>query len=998
MNMASKENSIAPGAIVQGFKVVRITPVPGVRGTAVELEHLECGARVMHLQTEDTENLFSISFPTPPLDNAGTPHIIEHSVLAGSQRFPVKEPFFEMLKSSMATFINAMTGPDCTYYPVSSNVQQDLFNLAEVYFDAVFHPLLSEVTFRREGHHLAPADPAAPRGALTVNGIVYNEMKGVFSSPESKLFYTWVRHLLPETPYALNYAGQPDAIPDLTFEQFKHFYGTHYHPSNAYIYCYGNIPTGAYLDFLAPRLAGYTRQAHTPPPSRQSRWAKPVRVEDSFPVAADEATAGKTLIALTWLAGEALDPRQAVLRHVLSYLLFGNEAAPVKKAIIDSQLGQDILDCGDMELGREALFCMGLKGSEPERASAFETLVLDTLRDIADKGLKPEMVEAAFQQTAYHYLEIPSLFPLHTMNRALAAWIHGADPLTFMDMSVHLEACRQRYAMDPALFSRLIREQLLDNPHRLTTILRPDTGGQARDEEAFARRMSAARADLSDQQMDELAAFAARIEEEAGQPNAPEKIALLPQLRVRDLPPRPRHIPTTVLKSETSDPRVQVPTLRHDVFSNGVNYLQFAIDLAALPPDLWPYLPYYADAITKLGAAGLDYGAMAERIAASTGGISCSPAFMYHASEAGRPVLSMRFACKALDIQIERAMGVLSDLLFSVDPRDKARLRDILIQARAGFRSDVLENGHSYAQSHVERTLNPVSSLDDLCHGLPQVALTAALCEGYEQEADKLMRQIERIRDFLLDPSRLTLSFTGSDKAFETVTRSLRAWPFPSLPHSPSPVTSPPSPIPPSPPPRDGLAVPITVAHCAQALAAPSLHDPRAAALLIGSHMVRFDYFLSEIRLKGNAYGAGFSYNPLGGLILLSSFRDPHIARTLDIFMRTPDYVRSTRWTQEDIDRAIIGTAKGDEKPLRPGEVTGEALSRHLQGITPDRREAFYQARLAVTPAAAKEALMETLERGLQDSPVCVVSSREKLEEAARADGGKSLMINEVVM
>ena len=1003
------DSSIKSGAVIHGFTVKKVTPIAALRGTAIELEHPASGARILHLHANDTENLFSISFPTPPLDDTGTPHILEHSVLAGSQRFPVREPFFEMLKSSMATFINAMTGPDCTYYPVSSNVRKDLFNLAEVYFDAVFHPLLTEDTFQREGHHLAPADPTNPTGPLTVNGIVYNEMKGVFSNPESKLFYTWIKHLLPDTPYALNYAGQPDSIPTLTFERFKHYYETHYHPSNAYFYFYGDIPTADYLEFLAPRLAGIQRRPPEPIPLRQSHWLTPARYQDTYPAAQDDSLSDATFLAMTWLTGDALNPELAVLRHVLTYVLFGNEAAPLKKALIDSKLGQDILECGDMELGPESLFTLGLKGCEVTRVEAFETLVLSSLKSIASQGLKPEWIEAAFQQTSYHYLEIPPLFPMHTMNRALGAWIHGADPLTFMDMGRHLETCRKRYASDPGLFSRLILEQLVNNPHRLTTVLSPDKQCQAKTDAAFAERMNAERSRRSESELRQIAEHASAIEEAAGTPNSPEKTALLPQLKVRDLPSKPRNIPTTLTHIRIAGPsplnapgsmvhsQTGIPLLRNDVFSNGVNYLQFSFNLAGLPEELWPFLPYYCDAISKLGAAGLTYEAMAGRVAASTGGISCSPSFQHHATIHGLPVLNLRFACKALDSQMALAMGVLHDLVFSVDPRDRNRLRDVLTQTRAGNRSDLMENGHSYAQLHAGQSLNAICTLDEQCRGIPQVALAARLSEHFDQESELLMERIERIRSFILAPSRLAISFTGSDQAFDTVAKAFANWSYPgtSIADIPSDISNLKSQISKS---YTGLAVPIQVAHCAQAMLAPKLINPRSAALLIGTHMVRFDYFLSEIRLKGNAYGASLSYNPLAGTLLMSSFRDPHVNRTLEVFSKTPDYVRTTNWSQADIDRSIIGTAKGDEKPLRPGEGTGEALARHLQGVTPELREAFYQARLAVTPDAARIALLETLEAGLATSPVCVLSSHEKLEESNKTLGDKVLSISDVVM
>lgn len=997
-----------------GFIIRKTTPVPTLRGTAIELEHVESGARILHLLTEDTENLFSITFPTPPPDDTGVPHILEHSVLAGSARFPVREPFFEMLKSSMATFINAMTGPDCTYYPVSSNVEQDLFNLAEVYFDAVFHPLLTEGTFMREGHHLAPANPAEPAGGLTVSGIVYNEMKGVFSSPESKLFYTWLPKLLPDTPYARNYAGQPEAIPDLTYAQFKQFYTSHYHPSNAFFYFYGNIPTATYLEFLAPRLKGFTRRPSGPIAPRQPRWQTPQRFTDCYPVAHDEPLEDKTFLSLAWLTGDALDPEQTVLWHVLTTVLFGNEAAPLKKALVDSKLGQDILDCGDMELGHETLFSVGIKGCNPGKTEAFEALVLDTLRTLAREGLPRELVEAAFQQTAYHYLEIMPLFPLHTMNHVLSAWVHGADPLCFLDMSRHLDNCRKRFEADPQIFPRLILRHLVDNSHRLTTLLTPEREWQARTDAAFAARMEAERQRRSAAERLEIARKAAAIEADAGTPNSPEKIALLPRLKVRDLPPKPRHIPTTLERLQTADRKPpssalgtphsppgapSVPVLRNDLFTNGVNYLRFSLDLDGLPEDLWSFLPHYGEAITKLGAAGMNYETMARRVSASTGGFACSPSFQSHASIPGKPVLTMRFACKALDAQIDKAMAVIHDLIFAVDPRDPARLRDVLLQTRAGYRSDIMENGHSYAQCHAGRHLTPNGLLEEQCRGIPQAALAARLCDQFDVEAEFLMSRIDRIRSFMLSPDRLAISFTGSDHAYGAVTSAFGQW-LPTMKGAPLPPASQAS-RPAShaaPAPREGLAMPVQVAHCAQGMLAPKLDDPRSAALVIASHLIRFEYFLPEIRLKGNAYGAALTYNPLAGTLFMTSFRDPHITRTLDIFARTPEFVKSTTWTQADIDRAIIGTAKGDEKPLRPGEATGEALARHLQGVTPALREAFYAARLAVTPSLARAALQETLASGLKAAPICVLGSREKLLEANTTLAGTSLAISDITL
>ena len=335
--MAELQQDLTVGAVIDGFLVTAITPLPEQRATAYQCEHQRTGARFLHLATDDEDNVFSISFPTPPADDTGVPHILEHSVLAGSRNYPVREPFFEMAKSSMATFINAMTGFDMTYYPVSSNVKADLFNLAEVYFDAVFHPLLTVQTFRREGHHFAPAkDDAA--GTLVRNGIVFNEMKAAYSLPDVRLLRHALRSLCPDTCYRFDSGGDPLAIPMLTHEGLCAFHHSYYHPGNAFIFCYGDIPTREYLAFLAARLEGVDDTQTTPVIVRQPAWDSPRTLVDSYPVGAEEDTAAKTFLMLAWHIGDATDPAGTVLMTVLNAVLLGNQGAPLRKAIIDAGL------------------------------------------------------------------------------------------------------------------------------------------------------------------------------------------------------------------------------------------------------------------------------------------------------------------------------------------------------------------------------------------------------------------------------------------------------------------------------------------------------------------------------------------------------------------------------------------------------------------------------------------------------------------------------------
>ena len=989
------EIDLHPGEHLHGFEVKAVTPIEELRAVTIELAHQHSGARLLHIYTNDTENLFSINFPTPPADDTGVPHILEHAVLAGSHKFPVKEPFFEMIKMSMATFINAMTSSDFTCYPVSSNVKKDLFNLAEVYFDAVFHPLLTENTFKREGHHLAPADPADPTGDLKITGIVYNEMKGAFSDPEACLYRSVMRRLLPDTLYANESGGDPDAIPDLTYAELKGFHETYYHPSNGYFVLYGDIPTSDYLTFLADRLDNIPKNAAStglrplrPEVTHQPKWDAPRTATDTYPVGADEPLTEKTYLMLSWLIGNATDPEEVVLGRIMSLILLGNEAAPLRKAIIDSKLGADIVFSGASSIGPEATFYIALKGSEADRVEAFSQLVIDTLTQIVDSEIDSEKVEAAFQQATYHYQEVASMFPLRMLYRVIEGWIYEKDSDTFLKMGQTLDAVRRRWQESPSIFNEFIREKLIENPHRLASVLSPDRDMQGKIDTELAERMKETRAQLTNEQVRQIAADAAELERLNGVPNSPEALAGLPQLQVSDLPEKPRHIPTTVENVGGQE------LLRNDVFANGVNYLVLNFDLQGLPQHLWTYLPRYADAVSKLGAAGMNYEEMAQRTSAVTGGIGCSPWFSTHAHEADRALRGISFHLKALDSKIEAALDVLHDLLFAVNPRDTERLRDVLIQAVAEYRTEMIHDGSSTAIHHASRGLSSNAHLAELIYGLPQLRNSETLLNGFDELNTDLMGHIEGIRDFLLTRGRVTASFTGSDTAFETTRTKLGVWldamrdePVNSQAIAFQQFET---------PPREGLAGPIQIAHCAHVMPAPHYSHPDSTLLTIGAHLIRLDYILSEIRFKGNAYGARFTYSPYDAVLCQSSFRDPHVARTINVFEQTVDYVNQMEWTQTDIDRAIIATAKDGEKPIRPSQAASGALSQHLVGQTREMREERYAQLRRATPTEVKRALLQLLEENRDKAAVCAVSSREKLE-AANAELAQPLVIEDIL-
>ena len=980
--------TLIPGETLDGFVVKAVTPVGQQRLVAYELEHSRSGARVMHLHCDDAENLFSISFPTPPADDTGVPHILEHSVLSGSKLFPVRDPFFEMIKMSMATFINAMTGFDRTYYPVASNVKQDLFNLAQVYFDAVFHPLLTEETFKREAHHLAPADPDDPTGDLTVNGIVYNEMKAYFSRPEGRAARLITRGLFPDTTYGNESGGDPVFIPDLTYDGLTAFHRSWYHPSNSFFILYGDTPTEDYLEFLEDRLAPYERSDVRPAIERQPRWAEPRSMADTYAIGADESPEEKTFLVMNWLAGDATDPDFRIMLHILSTILMGDDAAPLKKAVIDSKLGHDILFAGDSSVGLELTFAVGIRGSEPGRADAFRDLVMSTLARIADAPIAAELVESAFTRAAYHCRKVGEMRPLQMMQHILEPWSYGCDPLTMLYENDTLDACRKLWEGDRDIFNRMIRERLIDNPHRLDLAMQPDKEWQGRTDAAFGERMKAVRGELTDEDANRIASEAEELQKKAGTPNPPEALATLPQLTLGDLPRKPVHIPTSA---------EELPGggcfLHNDVFANGINYLALDFDLRGLPEELWRWLPRYTETIDQLGAAGLNFEEMARRKSACTGGIGCSPNIGVHAADPAATAWGLRFSIKALDEQVEQALAVLADLIFEPDPHDEDRFSDVLVQRLAGLRTGLVNEGPATARRYASRGLTPEGHLNEIVSGLPQLELVGSLSRDSGALGGEMMDRIGQIAEFVRNRARAAVSFTGTDAAAETVKRTLGGW----LGRMPAQI------IEDAPTgframddiPRDGLAAPMQVAHCTQVIPAPHPSHPDAPLLLLAMQLLRVDYMISELRFKGNAYGASCTYS--GGAITLSTYADPHIARTLDVFAALPDYVRRADWSEAEVRRAIVSTAKGAVRPIRPESATHVALTRHRTGETGAFRDERYARLLSATADDLRRALLDVFDANMAKAPVAVVSSREKIEKANSEMPGRPLAVRDIL-
>lgn len=970
-----KQEDIIPSYKYNGFEVVATTEVKSMNATAIEIIHQRSGARIFHIACPDRENCFCVSVPTPPPDDTGMPHILEHMSLAGSEKFPCKEPFFEMIKRSVATFINALTGNDITYYPVCSTVKADLFNLANVYFDAVFHPLLSDATFRREAFHLAPADPANPLGDLRYDGIVYSEMKGVFSSPEGVLERDSIRKLLPDTCHGKESGGNPESIPDLTLEKLQKFHSTNYHPSNAFIVLYGDIPTKEWLDFLTPRLSDFTKIEPQPIPARQPKWTEPKFLKSEYPLPEDEETTERTYLMLNWLIGDTTDISFTARISVLSYLLTGNDGAPLKKAITDSHVGANVIFAGSSPNGLECTYHLAVDGSEADRIDDFRKVVFTTLEELSQKPFDKEDIDAAFQQAIYSCNEIGSNHAFNVAINTATAWTAGLPPTALLDRYPYFEKTRQELEADPMLLSRLIKELFLDNTHRLDIVLSPSHDIEAKQTAELQERLKKIRQSLTDDEVRKIAQEAAELEQMNATPNSEEDIKCLPQLLVTDVSPTPAIIP--VIREKTSAGGLFIAT--DNLPTNDIVYLTLSFDIHDLPEQYWSYISRYTDAVSDFGTKEFDYAKTAKRRASCTGSLSANAVLRTTVDSSATFLPTIEFNLRTTTSSLNKALEVLHEAIFELNPEDKARMADVIIQDRTILRSDFVQDARSTTRLHAARNLNIASYRKNQLEGLPELALLEHLAAIAPEEAYKeSVENIVSIRDFILAPARVSVALTAPEGLRKPIKETIEKW-LSEMKGSYIAGNEKTLFSPDMTPKNEGLAAALQVSFSALLAPAPHSSDLSSIPFSVGASIVSADYMLPEIRFKGNAYGAGLAYTPETSSLYFSSYRDPHVVETYETILRATEFVKVAKWTKEVVDNAILTIVRRYEQPTRPTQACSTILSRELCGITDELRAQNYARLLALKPQEVQETTEQVLETAFKHASYCVAASEAAL-------------------
>jgi Zn-dependent M16 (insulinase) family peptidase len=932
--------SSAPGTIA-GYKIVRREPLERLEGTYLELEHQRTGARHIHIDCPDDNNAFAVFFPTAPNDSTGVAHILEHVVLAGSRRFPVRDPFFSMTRRSLATFMNAFTSADWTMYPFSTRNPKDFMNLMEVYLDATFFPRLDEDSFKQEGIRFEFEDPADPNSGLRYKGVVFNEMKGALASPQAAVQKALGRALFPGQTYAYISGGDPEHIPDLTWEQLRKFHAVHYHPSNAYFYTYGDRPLEETLAAIERNaLDLFERIEVDVSIPRVKRFTKPVEAIEPYPATPGEDLSHKAQALVAWVTVPTGDSFRLLAMRVLSEVLLGNAGSPLRKALIDSKLGTAMADgSGLQDDYQETVFGAGLKDIALDDADNVQRVVLDTLARLATGGLDKAQVDATIHRLEFDKRERSNAgFPyaLKVLFNLLAPYYYGGDPYmaaSFDADIAHLEQARA----EGRFFEALIQTELLDNHHRVLLKVEPDPELEERQRRKELERLAAAEASLSEEDKARIVAEALRLK---AQQEAKQDLSSLPTLELSDIPMKFEDVPskeTTIGKANVEF--FPMPT-------NGVHYIDIRTDFSTLSPDLKDLLPLFSRVMTQTGAAGQDYVQIATRIAAYTGGIGAAPQ-VPPLAQRDDYLQSFIVSGKALDRNAKPFVDLLADLTARLEV-EPARLKEIIAESATRLESSVANLGFQYAVLLAQSKLSSEGAINDRLQGIGMLHVMRSLAKLDEHELGDVVSKLDDIKTRLFRRDSIQVIVTCEDSMVETL-RELVASLVDALPQgSANGQPDKPRPLDPV---REARTAPLPVAFNVRSFTTVRYTHPDAPVLLVLANYLRDTFLHRELREKGGAYGAYAQAGIGGGNFYLGSYRDPNIIRTYDVYDQAALWVTEGAIDPEAVKEAILG-ACGDVDPLESPDIKGrrEATNK-LTGFTRKERETFKQRLLNVAAA-----------------------------------------------
>ena len=960
--------------IINGFELLKEQDIPEMNTKARHFRHLKSGAELLSLENDDENKVFGATFRTPPKTSNGVAHILEHSVLAGSEKYPVKEPFVELLKGSLQTFVNAFTFPDKTCYPCASQNLQDFYNLIDVYVDAVFHPLLPKHILDQEGWHYELEDA---KDAMIHKGVVFNEMKGAYSDPNRILGNASQFSLFPDNLYNLSSGGDPKVIPDLTYEEFVGFHQAYYHPSNARIMFYGDDDPDERLRLMDAYLADYElAPAQSEIPLQPSMDAPQER---TVPYAASDADA-KSYLTLNWLLPEQGDAQSALGFSILANILLGSPAAPLRKALIESGLGEKLAGVGLEDEMRQMYFSTGLKGIKTEDAEKVESLILDTLNDLATNGIDPDTVAAAMNTVEFRLRENNTGgYPrgVIVMLRALQFWLYDYDPIAPLAFEAPLNGIKQKLAGGEKYFEDLIQTHFVGNQHRTRVLLVPDTELNQREEAAEREKLAAIQSKMSAEEIEEVIRTTKELLERQNTPDSPEALATLPALTLEDLDKENKPLPFT---EETVS---GAPVLHHDLATNGILYLDMGFDLHVLPADLLPYTGLLGRALLEMGTESEDFVKLSQRIGRDTGGIY-PHIYTSTITDSNKSAAYLFMRGKSTTKQAGKLFDILHDILLTVKLDNSERFKQIVLEKKAGIEAGLIPSGHMVVHGRLQSKFHEAGWLDEKMTGLDFLFFLRELAVKIDEDWASVLADLELARELLITRKNLLLNVTCEVEAWREARPLLSALAA-SLPetepyqaHWNYETDNQP----------EGLTIPTQVNYVGKGANLYYLGYELSGTVAAINRYLGMTWLWEKVRVQGGAYGGFAVFDQKSGLFNYLSYRDPNLLETLENYDGTGQFLKDLELSDEELTKVIIGAIGGMDSYRLPDAKGFTSMARSLTGITDEALQTYRDELLATTQEDFK-AFATTLARAKNAGHVVVLGSEEAIKAANEKLGKK---------
>ena len=946
--------------------------VEDVQSDGFILRHKKSGARIAILSNNDDNKVFYIGFRTPPEDETGVPHIIEHTTLCGSKKFPVKDPFIELAKGSLNTFLNAMTYPDKTVYPVASCNDQDFKNLMDVYLDAVFNPNITkyEEIFKQEGWHY---ELTGKDDELKINGVVYNEMKGAYSSPDEVLSSQIYRSLFPDNTYSKDSGGNPEYIPKLTYEAYLDFYHKYYHPSNSYIYLYGDMDVVERLEWLDKEyLSLYDYKKVNSEINKQPAFDKIKNVEAQYSITMDDSQENKTYLSYNRVVGDSLDEMLYQAFDVLDYALVSSPGAPVKQALIDAGIGDDVYGSYDAGI-LQPVFSFVAKNANASQADEFESIIENTLKEVVKTGINKEALLAGINSSEFKFREADfGQFP-----KGLLFGLNCLDSWLFDDMKpfIHLEClgtfAKLRKAVDTDYFEKLIQEYLLDNTHGSSVTVKPKRGLGNEREEALAKELSDYKASLSDEEIKKLIEDTEHLKKYQEEPSSDEDLRKLPMLTRADM--KKNAMPFSNIEDELLDVKV----VRHDIESNGIDYISFLFDAGDFAQSELGYLGFFTNALGLVSTEKYSYTDLANATNIYTGGISTGTASHPDIKDRNNFVFKFEVKLKVLEKNLDKALELMEQMLLTSDFTDTKRLGELVAQIKARLQANLSSSGHLVAAMRSMSSFSRYALYQDELKGIAFYRSICHIEKELSESPKSVSDKLAAIAKKLFARNRMLISFTGNNEAYCNAKPSLEkviaGFDKMSAVGNQAEVhfnTA-----------KEAFIDASQIQYVAKTGDFICEGYEYTGALRLLRIILSYDYLWINVRVKGGAYGCMNTFLRSGESYFVS-YRDPNLSDTLDVYDKIPEYIKSFSPDERDMTKYIIGTFSALDTPMNPEAKGSRSLSAYLEGITYEQIQKERNEILNAQPEDIRR-LADLVEAVLKKDSICVIGNENMIKESA---------------